>query len=204
VQEPPQQAPAAGGAAAGGAPEAAHMLDDRLFAAAAAALQPGGTLTLVVRCFARPDAPPPPLRRSPSISADAPCPPLPRRARDVPAPPDCRPRAATPQTDNAWYADLLLDRLAQNTAFRPVPTAGRLPPGAKLVRAAAGIELISATPGSWCRHAAAGASSYFDRLWKTGLSAHSATHERFVLHVAVPSAPKKSKGKRARGGSAVV
>ena len=100
----------------------------------------------------------------------------------------------TPQTDNAWYADLLLDSLASHEAFEGViqPTGG-LPPGAKVVRATAGIELISATPGAWCRHAA-GASSYFDRLWKTGLSVHSATNDRFVLHVAV----RKQKGSKSK------
>ena len=43
--------------------------------------------------------------------------------------------------------------------------------------------MVLAPPGRWCRHEAEGASSYFDRLWKTGLSAHSATHDRYVLHV---------------------
>ena len=103
-------------------------------------------------------------------------------------------RPTTPQTDNAWYADLLLDSLASHEAFEGVtqPTAG-LPPGAKVVRTTAGIELISGTPGAWCRHAA-GASSYFDRLWKTGLSVHSATNDRFVLHVAV----RKQKGSKSK------
>ena len=54
----------------------------------------------------------------------------------------------------------------------------------RLVRAAAGgFELLSARPGPRCGHAA-DASSYFDRLWQTGLSVHSAAHERFV-HVRV-------------------
>ena len=43
---------------------------------------------------------------------------------------------------------------------------------------AAGIELVAV-------EAAGGEGvSYFDRLWQTGLSVHSAAHERFVLHVA--------------------
>ena len=45
-----------------------------------------------------------------------------------------------------------------------------------------------AAPGEWCGHVASGASSYFDRLWKTGLSVHSAKHERYVLHVCKPGA----------------
>ncbi len=51
------------------------------------------------------------------------------------------------------------------------------------VRAAGGIELVAAPPGPWCGWRAE-SSSYFDRLWRTGISAHSAAHERFVLHVA--------------------
>ena len=45
------------------------------------------------------------------------------------------------------------------------------------------VELYCGTPGEWCRHPAAEASSYFDRLWRTGLSAHSATVDRYVLHL---------------------
>ena len=48
--------------------------------------------------------------------------------------------------------------------------------------------LHQAAPGEWCGHVASGASSYFDRLWKTGLSVHSAKHERYVLHVCKPGA----------------
>ena len=44
------------------------------------------------------------------------------------------------------------------------------------------LQLIAAPPGEWCRHAAAH-SSYFDRLWRTGVSKHSQREERFVLHV---------------------
>ena len=53
-----------------------------------------------------------------------------------------------------------------------------------VARGGSGIELVSAKPGPWCRHATGHASSYFDRLWQTGLSVHSAAHERFVLFVA--------------------
>ena len=37
-------------------------------------------------------------------------------------------------------------------------------------------------------------SSYFDRLWKTGLSVHSAKHERYVLHVCKPGAVPGASG----------
>ncbi|KAL1529535.1 hypothetical protein AB1Y20_000480 [Prymnesium parvum] len=83
-------------------------------------------------------------------------------------------------TDNSWYASLLLDSIAAHGAF--IPEVDARPAGARLVSSRDGFELIAATPGKWCRHET-GASSYFDRLWKTGLSAHSAAHERFVLHV---------------------
>ena len=135
------------------------MLTPRLFDAAAAALRPGGTFTIV--------------------------------------------------TDNAWFADLLLDSLAAHGRFRQAGGGAHadgqrqqqqqveeeeeeeevaLPEGGRLVRsdAATGLRLVAAPPGPWCRHARAGASSYFDRLWKTGLSVHSAVNERFVLHVRLP------------------
>jgi hypothetical protein len=51
-----------------------------------------------------------------------------------------------------------------------------------------------AAPGEWCGHVASGASSYFDRLWKTGLSVHSAKHERYVLHVCKPGAVPGASG----------
>ena len=60
--------------------------------------------------------------------------------------------------------------------------------------------MVLAAPGRWCRHEAEGASSYFDRLWKTGLSAHSATHDRYVLHVR--TADKKGGDTHVAGGPA--
>ena len=115
-------------------------------------------------------------------------------------------------TDNAFYAELLLDAMGAHGAFEGAITAGGKPADARLIRTVAPaarkaaaekkqkkkaptdddargggarvIELVSAKPGAWCGHAASGASSYFDRLWQTGLSSHSAAHERFVLHVA--------------------
>ena len=93
-------------------------------------------------------------------------------------------------TDNQWYAERLYDTLAAHNAFvRAQYEGGGLPASAKVVREAAarkhgqGVQLVCAKPGAWCRHAAE-ASSYFDRLWQTGISVHSAKHERYVLHVA--------------------
>jgi len=88
-------------------------------------------------------------------------------------------------TDSAFYAELLLRCLSAHDYFEPgARGSSELPRGGRLVSTGArGIELIAAKPGVWCRHEATGASSYFDRLWQTGLSAHSATHDRFVLHL---------------------
>ena len=86
-------------------------------------------------------------------------------------------------SDNAWYAGLLLDALARHGSYAQAPYAAPTPAGARRVRAAGGIELVAAPPGPWCGWRAE-SSSYFDRLWRTGISAHSAAHERFVLHVA--------------------
>ena len=94
--------------------------------------------------------------------------------------------------DNAWYAELLLLAVARHGSFQPI--SGVRAEGRKMVKGHSGFELISAAPGTWCRHEAK-ASSYFDRLWKTGLSSHSATYTRFVLHVKV--AAEKSRAKKA-------
>ena len=58
-----------------------------------------------------------------------------------------------------------------------------------------------AAPGEWCGHVASGASSYFDRLWKTGLSVHSAKHERYVLHVCKPGAVPGAKAPNVARGA---
>ena len=96
-------------------------------------------------------------------------------------------------SDNAWYAEQLFEALDAHGAFEGARGGGAArPAGARVVRAGAAarggarraVELVCAKPGAWCGHAADGASSYFDRLWQTGLSAHSAVHERYVLHVA--------------------
>jgi len=103
-------------------------------------------------------------------------------------------------TDNVWYAELLLSILARHSIFEP---AGSRAVESKLICVGArGVELVSAQPGAWCRHEAAGASSYFDRLWKTGLSVHSAVNERFVIHVRLggsqPAAKPKGQEPRSR------
>mmetsp|Transcript_27086 Transcript_27086/g.72709 ORF Transcript_27086/g.72709 Transcript_27086/m.72709 type:complete len:279 (-) Transcript_27086:374-1210(-) len=99
-------------------------------------------------------------------------------------------------TDNGWYAGVLLDSFAAlGGAFRPA--SKRVPDGGRLVRSTGGFDLIAAPPGEWCGHATAAASSYFDRLWKTGLSAHSATHERYVLYVRTAAATTPKGGKAA-------
>ena len=90
-------------------------------------------------------------------------------------------------TDNAWYAELLLGLLSSHGGFGPPPDS-HPPRDATLVTSAAGaagaIHVYAAAPGRWCRHEAEGASSYFDRMWRTGLSLHSSAEQRYVLHVA--------------------
>ena len=88
-------------------------------------------------------------------------------------------------TDNAWYADLLLSALARHGKWEHVPGARPEEASGGHVRRTdkeSGLQLFAAAPGKWCGHESAG-SSYFDRLWQTGVSKHSARHERFVLHV---------------------
>ena len=112
-------------------------------------------------------------------------------------------------TDSAFYADLLLDVLARHPFYEPVRTCGgeggsdtggdcggsaaQRTHAVKIVRARNGFELLSARPGPWCGHAA-DASSYFDRLWQTGLSVHSESHDRFVLHVRAAVADSSHQG----------
>ena len=47
---------------------------------------------------------------------------------------------------------------------------------------ALGLTLYAAAPGVWCRHGAA-SGSFFDRLWRSGVSKPSAREERYVLCV---------------------
>ena len=94
-------------------------------------------------------------------------------------------------TDNAWFADLLLDSLAAHGAWAAVPgaleaataAAAAAQGGASrtLRRSAGGLQLIAAPPGEWCGHVVS-SSSYFDRLWRRGASPHCAVAERYVLH----------------------
>jgi hypothetical protein len=103
-------------------------------------------------------------------------------------------------TDSAFYADMLLDAIARHPAYAPTLAATIGTQGAKVVRARDGFELLSARPGPWCGHAT-DASSYFDRLWQTGLSVHSEAHDRFVLHVqavALDGARPQGAGKPSR------
>ena len=90
-------------------------------------------------------------------------------------------------TDNAWFADLLLDSLAAHGAWAAVPgaleaaKAAAAADGARaLRRTAGGLQLIVAPPGEWCGHVVA-SSSYFDRLWRRGVSKYSAVADRYVI-----------------------
>ena len=88
-------------------------------------------------------------------------------------------------TDNQWYADRLLEQLGSHGGWEAVAGAqpeegsgGRV----RRVHGASGLTLFAAPPGGWCRHASA-SSSYFDRLWRRGVSRYSAVDERYVLYV---------------------
>jgi len=115
-------------------------------------------------------------------------------------------------TDNQWYGELLLAGIASHGGFGPVDGASR-PVGSRQVSVrvvdvksqpsvggkdgppshwnsrvtedhrSVAVELVAAAPGAWCAHANNNASSYFDRLWQTGISVHSSKHERFVIYV---------------------
>ena len=102
-------------------------------------------------------------------------------------------------SDNAWYAELLFEMVNEHGDFEgaaskkdaeaeglggPV-TIVRAAPMSKSnqVRGGKSVTLLSAKPGAWCRHASSSASSYFDRMWQTGLSKHSAKEARYVLHL---------------------
>ena len=75
--------------------------------------------------------------------------------------------------------------------WEPVP--GMLPPDTGTnghgCGAPGSLRVFVAEPGEWCGHARTAAassgaesgSSYFDRLWRRGVSKHSAATDRFVL-----------------------
>lgn len=88
-------------------------------------------------------------------------------------------------SDNKWYAELLLGQLSAHGQWESVPGAqpeegvgGR----GRRVDASSGLTLFAAPPGGWCRHSSA-SSSYFDRLWRRGVSRYSSVDERYVLYV---------------------
>ena len=78
--------------------------------------------------------------------------------------------------DGADHAPLVLfgERAAyfRHGSYAQAPYAAPTPAGARRVRAAGGIELIAAPPGPWCGWRAE-SSSYFDRLWRTGIRRRS-------------------------------
>ena len=88
-------------------------------------------------------------------------------------------------SDNKWYAELLLGQLSAHGQWESVPGAqpeegvgGR----GRRVDASSGLTLFAVPPGGWCRHSSA-SSSYFDRLWRRGVSRYSSVDERYVLYV---------------------
>jgi hypothetical protein len=85
-------------------------------------------------------------------------------------------------TDNLWYARLLVRIVAGiNAADKRGGYASVKPAsGAKLLEESRGITLHQGAPGPECGHSAE-ASSYFDRLWRRGISKHSHKQERFFL-----------------------
>lgn len=89
--------------------------------------------------------------------------------------------AVTIVTDNLWYGTFLLhvvDRLASSkTLFRSPDVSSST---AHVQTTHRGVRLWVGTPGEVCGHQVA-ASSYFDRLWKKGISRHASSSERYFL-----------------------
>lgn len=85
-------------------------------------------------------------------------------------------------TDNAWYARLLI-RVAKHAD--PCDDVFRTP----IVPGCASLDAVGRKivyRGELCRlvgHFEDSSATYFDRLWRTGISQHAATTERFVLYL---------------------
>jgi hypothetical protein len=68
--------------------------------------------------------------------------------------------------------------------------------------AVSGVKLYEGEPGRECGHSVR-ASSYFDRLWKRGISKHSEVDARFYLCLAKEGGKEKgggASGEEGRGG----
>lgn len=81
-------------------------------------------------------------------------------------------------TDNSWYARLLLRIAAGCFVTPPLPAATDY----KVIHGA-GVRLHVGRLGPAVGHFDDAASTYFDRLWRTGLSKHAAKADRFVLYL---------------------
>eukprot|EP00939_MAST-03C_sp_MAST-3C-sp1_P002477 g2477.t1 len=86
-------------------------------------------------------------------------------------------------TDNEWYGNVLVQVVtsaASRARFESPKIANHGAAKIRLHSETDGIRLWVGSPGRACGHATS-ASSYFDRLWKTGVSRHAASSERYVL-----------------------
>jgi pentatricopeptide repeat protein len=85
-------------------------------------------------------------------------------------------------TDNLWYGTTLLHVLekAGTNLFESPNISGK---DIELQARHGDHTLWVGSPGSRCGHRASDATSYFDRLWKKGLSQHASATERYFLYL---------------------
>jgi|TARA_B110000091_G_scaffold199413_1_gene229204 hypothetical protein len=91
-------------------------------------------------------------------------------------------------TDNAWYAELLCRNIGALKQYRSLtPRFAGLEVNAELDGwNKYGINIFSGVPGKHCGVPdAEGASSYFDRMFQSGLSNHASAFERYTICVRV-------------------
>ena len=106
--------------------------------------------------------------------------------------------ALTVVTDNAWYADHLA-ALAEDVGGWATPDLAAAAPAAAGERYAlrtttrGGVKVFAGTPGPAVGHAPArpqaAGDSFFDRLWRRGVSQHASSKDRYVLHLVRDDAP---------------
>ena len=84
-------------------------------------------------------------------------------------------------TDNSWYAELLCRVISELPQYTSLTSRGA---GMDVDRVIDGITLFSGVPGKEVGVPARdGASSYFDRMFQSGLSNHASAFDRYTVCV---------------------
>ena len=113
--------------------------------------------------------------------------------------------ALTVVTDNEWYARLSADAAAAVGGWAtPALTSA---PGERYVRhyARGAVAVYAGAPGPAVGHGAVSAAgdSFFDRLWRRGVSQHASAGDRYVLHlVRNGDAPREPEARAAAAAAA--